>query len=205
MNLDSWPRVGPAAARGAAEEPAARPGTTAAHGPVHGAALRAGQDSRADGPRPVVEPDDLDGDVQRPAQPAGDPRPLPVLVLPVSDRPAVLAQRRPAAPRSGRSPRRCSIRKHQRAGPGPDGADRPQHGRAGVANCRRSKAATTIWQLVSNEPLDADQGRRRSAAEAATRRSTSSPTRRSAAWSPSARRTAAARSPTRRRNGCWAS
>ena len=33
---------------------------------------RARQDSGADGPRAVVEPDDLDGDVQRSAQPAGD-------------------------------------------------------------------------------------------------------------------------------------
>ena len=48
---------------------AARP-ARADHGPVHGAALRAGQDSGADGPRAVVQPDDLDGDVQRPAEPA---------------------------------------------------------------------------------------------------------------------------------------
>ena len=36
--------------------------------PVHARALRAGQDSGADGARAVVEPADLDGNVQRPAQ-----------------------------------------------------------------------------------------------------------------------------------------
>ena len=44
---------------------------------------------------------------------AGDPRALPVLVLPVSDGPAVLDQRGPVAPRPGRGPRRCSIPEHR--------------------------------------------------------------------------------------------
>ena len=82
---------------------AARPNRQTPHGPVHGAALRAGQDPRAAGPRAVVQPDDLDGDVQRSAQLARHPPALPVLVLPVSDRAAVLDQRRAVAPRPGRA------------------------------------------------------------------------------------------------------
>ena len=57
----------------------------ARHGHVHGAALRAGQDPRAAGAWAVVQSHDLDADVQRFAERAGHPRPLPVLVLPVSD------------------------------------------------------------------------------------------------------------------------
>ena len=68
---------------------------------LHAGAVRLQKDAGRHGPRPVVEPHHLDGNVQRPAQRPAGPRPLPVLVLSVSDRPAVLDQRHADARRPG--------------------------------------------------------------------------------------------------------
>ena len=69
---------------------------------------------------------------------AGDPRSLPVLVLSLSDRPAVLVQRRPIAARPGRDAATLDPRQAG-AGPRPDGAGRPQHGRAGRQDANAGK------------------------------------------------------------------
>ncbi len=136
-----------------------RQSTNDGQGTVHGAALRAGQDSRRFRPRHVVQPDDLDGDVQRPAELARHPPALPVLVLSLSHRPAVLAQRGPVPPRPGRDA--ASARSAaSRTGPGSDGAGGPQHGRAGRAAANPGERAATIgiwraaipWEQVKADP-----------------------------------------------------
>ncbi len=59
------------------------------------------------------------------------------------------------------------------------------------------------WHLVSRTPLPQIKADPEVRQKLARRRSSSSPTRRSAAWSPSARRSTAARTPTRPPSGCW--
>ena len=154
-------------------------------------------------PRHVVEPDDLDGDVQRPAELARHSPALPVLVLSLSHRPAVLAQRGPVAPRPGRDA--ASARSAaSRAGPGPDGAGGPQHGRPGRA---AANAGERAGLLETGQPhsLGTGQGRPRGAAEA--RRDVLFPSQ--SVDPPRGDHRHAARrqqrSPTRRRNTFWAS
>ena len=81
-------------------------------------------------------------------------RPLPVLVLPVSQRPAVLGQRRQAARRPGRGPpdHRPAT---PPAGARPDGAGRPQHGRAG----RRAADDRQPQRLLEHGQRQAVSGR----------------------------------------------
>src|SRR5262249_20334798 len=112
---------------------AARPGAgRKAARTVHARAVSAWQDSRADDSRHLVESHYLDADVQRPARQPRDSQPVPVLVLSVSHRAAVLVQRRNAAPRPARS-----ALDHRPtpspAGAGPNGARGAQHGWAGGA------------------------------------------------------------------------
>ena len=143
--------------------------------------LQARQDSGADGSRALVEPDDLDGDVQRSAELAGHSGPLPVLVLPLSQQPAVLAQRRPIAEQPGPSPPDARP-PAARSRAGSDGPDRPQHGRAGLASCKPIRAATTIWQ-AGQQPaaFGGFMPTPKERASCATC-SFSSPARRSAGW-----------------------
>ena len=163
-------------------------------GLVHGAALRAGQDPRADGPRPLVQSHDLDGDVQRSAELPGNPPALPVLVLPLSDRPAVLARAPPSCaatwPRCARCwTRSTTSRRWTRW---------CWSGTAWAAwwpSCKPSRAATTTGTWPATSRCEQVQRRSRDARASCERPSSSSPILRSAASSPSPRRTAAARFP----------
>ena len=80
---------------------ASRPGEKAGRH-LHARAVPARKNSGANGPRPLVQPDHLDGNVQRSARRSRAAQPISVLVLSLSDRPTVLAQRHAVARSAGR-------------------------------------------------------------------------------------------------------
>ena len=88
---------------------------------------------------------------------AGDSRPLPVLVLPVSDGPAVLAQRRRSCAATWPRPARSSI--PQRRQPALDQMVLVGHSMGGlVSRLQTIDSGDDFWNVVSDEPFQTGQG-----------------------------------------------
>ena len=121
-------------------------------GPVHGRAVRPQPHSGGDGPRPVVEPDDLDGDVQRPAGLSRNPQPLPVLVLPLSHRPAVLGQRGAAARDAGRG---AADARPAGQNPNLDQLVLVGHSMGGlVSKLQTLESGDEFWRMLTDKPIE---------------------------------------------------